>query len=1174
MSADDLAEMLQVDRQKAEAFLKWAGGCCEAAVSLYFSLTDDQQPPIGDIRSLNVSGESQTRSNLESHNAAGVRLTPSKQPKSSAHKLIGQSSIASFFAKQTSANCLGSGRDTVGCKIASVSGQRSLRSSNDGSGALTVKVDLSISDEEDCQADDSNGSYSEHNAVTDNDLSNMVTDDGDKNNHALTGGSPTKAVVGAYPGDGTEVRQGDVARFSDAGPSGLLGLVVNTLDEEGIASNMERGTVISSRADGSLFTLPASADIHKNSDINYYKSTTDPAVCEEVPQYLLLSGAFDHLSATTKRLAKQDVLVTLFRRLLASAPASILPAVFLCSNITSSCFAEDTHTGVGGAIVSAAVREALSVSSKQLREAYRDSGDLGDAAYKFKSNQRTLITPKPLTISGVYSTIKGLAAEAGAGSEARKRSTIVRLLRACRESECKWVVRTLVRNIRTGCTLDSILSALAVAAQIHHSDSSDSGSSGNGSGSGSGSGSDSNDGAGTVGAGNKMNCSTTNITSSSSSSSSTSSSSGISSVSGANTSRSHRASQEQIKTTFSLCPSVEAIVEALVEGGPDRMAERCRPRLGVPISPMLAKPMTSVAEALEKIGCYSSLPSASSRAPSMMSGEQTERSTPSNNNNDEVGGTDDDDDDEEEEAGQNMRGGAMGDGESLLFGDEIEDDFKRSKQPQSIQTPTAAAGAAVGAAPGSKRRVSDVNGGAYAKNKSKRPKQQTAAASKGAAKKTAAQPLRATSGYTDTDGESSSKDKNALVMKDTDDDIVVGAMQRGGEGDSSDDGVKMRQPLLNSVTCEYKYDGQRAQIHIYKKTPPFGATTSAPTPPRQTSTSTSIAASLSPAVLGSGDALLGSTSFQVKIFSRNMEDTTSRYPDVCAAVLQATRAALEIKVPHETQAAAAAITRVSGGGGINHDNREGYSSALAERFLSVGVTEPLTSLILDAEIVAVEHVQGAELLGEDDVEVEDEGAADSKPVPAENSICAYRSSDADADADADAEANITPASASFNAGSDPSLRSNSDNVESTTSSSPAKHRTSSGTSSRTSSSPRSVLRMLPFQTLSTRARKDVTVASAAAAVQVCCFVFDVLTVNEDPAVMQLSLRQRRAVMQRLVSPVAGKCEFVPHMDLLTKREAEAETETETEAGTSAGSAAVSTTGHDLSPPAGEYLQAF
>lgn len=53
--------------------------------------------------------------------------------------------------------------------------------------------------------------------------------------------------------------------------------------------------------------------------------------------------------------------------------------------------------------------------------------------------------PAPLTVQGVLGTLRALAAEQGKGAAGRRQRTVLGLLRSCRESEPKYLVRTLVR---------------------------------------------------------------------------------------------------------------------------------------------------------------------------------------------------------------------------------------------------------------------------------------------------------------------------------------------------------------------------------------------------------------------------------------------------------------------------------------------------------------------------------------------------------------------------------------------------------------------------------------------------------------------------------------------------------------------------------------------------------
>ncbi|KAI1878011.1 uncharacterized protein JN550_000193 [Neoarthrinium moseri] len=70
-------------------------------------------------------------------------------------------------------------------------------------------------------------------------------------------------------------------------------------------------------------------------------------------------------------------------------------------------------------------------------------------------------------------------------------------------------------------------------------------------------------------------------------------------------------------------------------------------------------------------------------------------------------------------------------------------------------------------------------------------------------------------------------------------------------------------------------------------------------------------------------------------------------------------------------------------------------------------------------------------------------------------------------------------------------------------------------------------KVLPFQQLMTRKKKDVKIEDVK--VKVCVFAFDLLFLNGD-AVVEKSLRERRELLHSAFSPVEGEFAFATHMD--------------------------------------------
>ena len=265
-----------------------------------------------------------------------------------------------------------------------------------------------------------------------------------------------------------------------------------------------------------------------------------------------------------------------------------------------------------------------------------------------KSSQRVLRAPPPLTLGGVLAALRGMAGDRGQGSAGRRQAAVARLLRACRRAppasararprhqpgrrrllrgrcgarknvlapctrwgvvpsnnqarhpatiplrdvEIRYVVRTLVSNLRVGAGWRSVVGPLGKAALIHRE--------GPGWGgrvpkkrldeAGAAAGARGRGGWGgfglpaaprpcpaarrpTAGAGLLLRIA-------------------------------HHARPPPPGTVaaYLTCPNLPLLATELLAAGPFALAAAARPRAGVPVQPMLASPATSAAGALARLG--------------------------------------------------------------------------------------------------------------------------------------------------------------------------------------------------------------------------------------------------------------------------------------------------------------------------------------------------------------------------------------------------------------------------------------------------------------------------------------------------------------------------------------------------------------------------------------------
>lgn len=186
----------------------------------------------------------------------------------------------------------------------------------------------------------------------------------------------------------------------------------------------------------------------------------------EPAPYLHLARTFDLVEREKGKLKTTAVLCNMFRSLLALSPDDVLPAVYLCTNKIAADH-ENMELNVGGNLVISALEEAWQTSKSRIKEMYNSIGDLGDVAQECQQAQTLLVPHRPLSIRNLFHALKKISAETGNGSAVRRKNLIVNLMRSCREMEMKFIVRTLVRNLRIGAMMRTILPALGQAVVLN-----------------------------------------------------------------------------------------------------------------------------------------------------------------------------------------------------------------------------------------------------------------------------------------------------------------------------------------------------------------------------------------------------------------------------------------------------------------------------------------------------------------------------------------------------------------------------------------------------------------------------------------------------------------------------------------------------------------------------------
>jgi DNA ligase-1 len=201
--------------------------------------------------------------------------------------------------------------------------------------------------------------------------------------------------------------------------------------------------------------------------------------------YAALCTTFSLIEMTTKRLIILAYCAAFLRQVLRLTPKDLLPTIQLMINKLAADY-EGIELGIGESLIMKAIGETTGRSLQVIKSDQKEIGDLGLVAAKSKSTQRTMFTPKPLTVRGVHEGLMAIAVIQGDGAQSRKIAGIKKLLSSADAvlsgkgtkgvditkdkggpSEAKFIIRFLEGKLRLGLAEKTVLPALAHAMVAH-----------------------------------------------------------------------------------------------------------------------------------------------------------------------------------------------------------------------------------------------------------------------------------------------------------------------------------------------------------------------------------------------------------------------------------------------------------------------------------------------------------------------------------------------------------------------------------------------------------------------------------------------------------------------------------------------------------------------------------
>ncbi|XP_027345986.1 DNA ligase 1 isoform X1 [Abrus precatorius] len=184
---------------------------------------------------------------------------------------------------------------------------------------------------------------------------------------------------------------------------------------------------------------------------------------EKPVPFLFLCLAFDMIAEETGRIVITDIVCNLLRTVIHATPEDLVPVVYLSANRIAPAH-EGLELGIGDASIIKALAEACGRTESQIKNQYKEKGDLGLVAKASRSSQSMMRKPDALTIRKVFNTFRLIAKESGKDSQEKKKNHIKALLVAATDCEPQYLIRLLQTKLRIGYAEQTLLAALGQAA--------------------------------------------------------------------------------------------------------------------------------------------------------------------------------------------------------------------------------------------------------------------------------------------------------------------------------------------------------------------------------------------------------------------------------------------------------------------------------------------------------------------------------------------------------------------------------------------------------------------------------------------------------------------------------------------------------------------------------------
>ncbi|MEM0481153.1 MAG: ATP-dependent DNA ligase [Candidatus Aenigmatarchaeota archaeon] len=176
--------------------------------------------------------------------------------------------------------------------------------------------------------------------------------------------------------------------------------------------------------------------------------------------YIEICNVYEKLEKISSKIAKTEILSNLFKK----ADLEDVRYVVLLSTGTIYLPFENRELGIAHKLAMRAISKSTGFDMKEIEELYVKFGDLGKVAeFCVKNRKQKIFFKKQLTVKEVYEKLRELGFYEGEGSQERKIMSLASLLNFSEPIEARYLIRTVLEELRIGVAEGIIRDAIAKA---------------------------------------------------------------------------------------------------------------------------------------------------------------------------------------------------------------------------------------------------------------------------------------------------------------------------------------------------------------------------------------------------------------------------------------------------------------------------------------------------------------------------------------------------------------------------------------------------------------------------------------------------------------------------------------------------------------------------------------